>query len=164
MPLINVKTAFYLNEILFNPSINTKVSFMAFSKALNNKDIHLPTIAVTFNVKAPRNHIKVNFEMFRYQDSFLAAMYQTPQYVQNNQLLLPPPPHYSSHFMEESRICNPSQPCFMAKQSTAYSQSAAETFSSNVHGSQLPFNFGSDQRTLIPQTSSAKLNISGKLR
>lgn len=59
MPLINVKTAFYLNEILFNPSINTKVSFMAFSKALNNKDIHLPTIAVTFNVKAPRNHIKV---------------------------------------------------------------------------------------------------------
>lgn len=32
---------------------------MAFSKALNNKDIHLPTIAVTFNVKAPRNHIKV---------------------------------------------------------------------------------------------------------
>ena len=59
MPLINVKTAFYLNEILFNPSINTKVSFMVFSKALNNKDIHLPTIAVTFNVKAPRNHIKV---------------------------------------------------------------------------------------------------------
>ncbi|PFX32895.1 homeobox protein Hox-C6-like [Stylophora pistillata] len=98
--------------------------------------------------------------MFRYQDSFLAAVYQTPQYVQNNQLLLPPPPHYSSHFMEESRICNPSQPCFMAKQSAAYSQAAAETFNSNVHGSQLPFNFGSDQRTLISQTSSAKLNIS----
>ena len=59
MPLINVKTAFYLNEILFNLSINTKVLFMAFSKTLNNKDIHLPTIAVTFNVKALRDHIKV---------------------------------------------------------------------------------------------------------
>ena len=40
MPLINVKTDFYLNEILFNLSINTKVFFMAFPKTLNNKNIH----------------------------------------------------------------------------------------------------------------------------
>ena len=48
MPLINVKTAFYLNEILFNLSINTKVLFMACPKTLDNKDIHLPMIAATF--------------------------------------------------------------------------------------------------------------------
>lgn len=40
MPVINVKTDFYLNEILFNLSINTKVFFMAFPKTLNNKNIH----------------------------------------------------------------------------------------------------------------------------
>ena len=102
--------------------------------------------------------------MFRYQDSFLAAVYQTPQYVQNNQLLLPPPPHYSSHFLEDSRICNPSQPCFMAKQTAANSQAAAETFNSaNGHGSQqLPYNFGSDPRALTSQTSSPKLNLPGE--
>ncbi|XP_078361395.1 homeobox protein ceh-31-like [Oculina patagonica] len=90
----------------------------------------------------------------RYQDSFL--FYQNPQYLQNNSLLLSPPPHYNSHFLaDESRICNPSQPCFMAKQTGAFSQ--AETFSSNG-GPQLPFNYTADPRTLLP-TSSAKLSI-----
>lgn len=156
MPLINVKTAFYLNEILFNLSINTKVFFMA----LDNKDIHLRTIAATFNVRAlpgiASNSAEV--EMYpRYQDSFL--FYQNPQYLQNNPLLLSPPPHYNSHFLtDESRICNPSQPCFMAKQTGAYSQS--ETFSSSG-GPQLPFNYTADPRTLLP-TSSGKLSIPGK--
>ena len=44
MPVKNVKTAFYLNEILFKLSINAKMLFMAFPKALDNKEIHLPLI------------------------------------------------------------------------------------------------------------------------
>lgn len=128
---------------------------MAFCKALDNKFIHLPKIAASFNVKAlPRGITsKSDIEMYpRCQDSFL--FYQSPQYLQNNPLLLSPPPHYSSHFLtDETRICNPSQPCFMAKQTSAYTQ--AEPFSSGG-GSQIPFNYTADPRTLLP-TSSSKL-------
>ncbi|KAJ7387364.1 hypothetical protein OS493_004357 [Desmophyllum pertusum] len=87
----------------------------------------------------------------RYQDSFL--FYQNPQCMQSNPLLLSPPPHYSSHFLDDSRICNPSQPCFMAKQTGAYQP---DTFTSSV-APQLPFNYGADPRTLLP-TSTGKLN------
>ena len=153
--------AFYLNEILFNLSINTKVLFMAFPKTLDNKDIHSRVIAATFNFVSslPLQHrIKDSWtvaEMLRYQDSFL--FYQNPQCMQNN-LLLSPPPHYSSHFLDESRICNPSQPCFMTKQTGAFTQ--PEPFSSSV-APQLPFNYGADPRTLLP-TSTGKLSIPGK--
>lgn len=65
-------------------------------------------------------------------------------------------PHYTSHFLtEESRICNPSQPCFMAKQTSPYTQ--PETFTSSA-APQLPFNYTTDPRTLLP-TSTNKLNI-----
>lgn len=118
----------------------------------------MPTIATTFNVKAPGHRVKSVVEMYtRYQDSFL--FYQNPQYMQNNPLLLSPPPHYTSHFLtEESRICNPSQPCFMAKQTSPYTQ--PETFTSSA-APQLPFNYTTDPRTLLP-TSTNKLNIPGK--
>ena len=151
----------YLNEILFNLSINTKVLFMAFPKTLDNKYIHLPLIAATFNLVSPRplRHLIKNSQsaaMFRYQDPLL--FYQNPQCMQNN-LLLPPPPHYSSHFLDESRICNPSQPCFMTKQTGAFTQPES-AFNSSV-ASQLPFNYSTDPRTLLP-TSSGKLSIPGE--
>lgn len=161
MPLINVKTAFYLNETLFNLSINTKVLFMAFPKTLDNKDIHSPLIAATFilvNPRPLRHRIKdsQSAAMLRYQDP-LFQFYQNPQCMQNN-LLLPPPPLYSSPFLDENRICNPSQPCFMTKQTGAFTQ--PESFNSSV-ASQLPFNYSTDPRTLLP-TSSRKLSIPGK--
>lgn len=93
--------------------------------------------------------------MYRYQDPFL--FYQNPQCMQNN-LLLSPPPRYSSHFLDESRICNPSQPCFMTKQNSAFTQ--PESFNSNV-APQLPFSYGTDPRTLLP-SSSGKLSVPGK--
>lgn len=76
--------------------------------------------------------------------------------MQNNPLLLSPPPHYTSHFLtEEGRIYNPSQPWFMAKQTGPYTQQ--ETFTSSG-GPQLPFNYTTDPRTLLP-TSTSKLSI-----
>lgn len=162
MPLINVKMAFYLNEILFKLSINTKGLFMSFPKTLDNKDIHLRMIAASFNFVSSRSlrhrtRDRERAEMLRYQDSFL--FYQNPQCVQNN-LLLTPPPHYSSHFLDESRICNPSQPCFMTKQTGAFSQ--PESFSPSV-APQLPFSYSTDPRTLLP-TSSGKLSIPGEFK
>lgn len=82
-----------------------------------------------------------------YQDSFL--FYQKPQYMQNN--LFSPP----THFLDESRICNPSQPCFMTKQTSAFTQ--PEAFNSNLP-SQFPFSYGTDPRALLP-SSSGKLSI-----
>lgn len=160
MPLINVKTDFYLNEILFNLSINTKVFFMAFPKTLNNKNIHCECWLLHSILSALRSaphRVSQRPKMFRYQDPAL-LFYQNPQCMQNN-LLLPPPPHYSSHFLEESRICNPSQPCFMTKQTGAFSP--PESYGSSVP-SQLPFNYGTDPRTFLP-TSSGKISNPGKL-
>lgn len=131
---------------------------MAFSKPLTIKIFICQRLLLLSTLKHPGIASKLVLEMYtRYQDSFL--FYQNPQYMQNNSLLLSPPPHYTSHFLtEESRICNPSQPCFMAKQTGPYTQ--PETFTSSG-APQLPFNYTTDPRTLLPNSTS-KLGISGK--
>ena len=153
MPVKNVKTAFYLNEILFDLSINAKMLFMAFPKALDNKEIHLLLIGrASFGFRVNSTSLqryRPVADMY-YQDSFL--FYQKPQYMQNN--LFSPP----THFLDESRICNPSQPCFMTKQTSAFTQ--PEAFNANLP-SQFPFSYGTDPRALLP-SSSGKLRIPGK--
>lgn len=83
-----------------------------------------------------------------YQDSFL--FYQQPKCIQSP-LFSPTTPH----FLDESRICNPSQPCFMTKQTSAFAQ--PEAFNTNLPP-QLSFNYGTDPRAILPP-SSGKLSV-----